>query len=148
MVDKLIYIDKGEILTLKYLESVHPSEVHPKADHWKEIFRLLKDNKLSDPGLFTDNYFVSDDKRLLIIEEYNLSMNQLRNIKFDEDVIHNLRLFDLEKRKTGKFSQITGGRFQIMSCNGDKIVFHKIYDDKTIEYETQLKDIVLNDISV
>jgi hypothetical protein len=146
MNDVLLCLEKGRFLTLKYIGSIHPAEVHIKADHWKFIFQLYCDNKLFDKGLFTDRHFISDDGYLLILEEYAPSITDQSNIKSDEDVILNLRFFDFKNHTTGKFSKITGGRFLVKSYMDGVVVFQKVYNDKRIEYETKIENIGFKEI--
>ena len=133
-------------MTLKYVESIHPSKVHPRADHWKNIFKLYRDENPIDNGLFTDHYYLSSKRKTLILEEYGLSIDDMKRIQFDEDIILNLRLFDFNNQRTGRFSKITGGGFSIKDIKENKVIFQKVYYDKTIEYETTLGDIDMDKI--
>ena len=136
-----LYIDSEKILRLELQEAVHPILVHPKADHWNFIYKIYRQQVLFDFGLFTNNYLISEHRQVLIIEEYNISILDKDNIKTDNDVIKNLRLFDFQKNKTGKFSKLTGGSFLLQSFTDNNFVFSKQYSDKTAEFEIDIKSI-------
>jgi hypothetical protein len=144
--DILIYLDTGKVFILKYLDFVHPIEVHPQADHHEFIFQLYRNNKKFDKGFFKDIYFVSEDKKVLILVEYDQSITRKSKIRLRDDIILNLRLFDFENHKTGKFSKIAKGVFLVKSYNDKKVIFQKIYSDKSVEYETRIEDIDFKDI--
>ncbi|HTN46117.1 MAG TPA: hypothetical protein VL098_07175 [Flavipsychrobacter sp.] len=140
-----LYIDSDKILRLEFQEAIHPTSVHLKADHWSFVYKLYRDRVLFDFGLFNSNYFVCEERKVLIIEEYNLSILDKENIKVDEDVIKNLRLFDFRTNRTGRFSKLTGSSFLLQKIINDTFVFSKQYSDRTSEFEIDLASIPLFD---
>jgi len=140
-----LYIDSDKILRLEFLEAIHPILVHLKADHWNFIYKLYCDNVLFDFGLFNSNYFICKQRQILIIEEYNLSILDNQNIKVDDDIVKNLRIFDFRTNKTGRFSKLTGGSFLIQRFIDDTLFFSKQYSGSTSEFEIDLVSISLFD---
>jgi hypothetical protein len=140
-----LYINRDKILWLEFQDAVHPTLVHPKADHWNFIYKLYCDQTLFDCGLYNNNYFVCEQQQILIIEEYNNVILDKDNINVDIDVIKNLRLFDFKKNKTGKFSKLAGNSFILHRLIGNKFIFSKKYLDRTSEFEIELSNIQLFD---
>jgi len=141
-----LYIDADRILRLVFQDAVHPTAIHPKADHWNFVYRIYSDMFLLDSGLYSSNYFICEQRRILIIEEYHDSIMDKENIRVDDDIVKNLRLFDFKNCKTGKFSKLTGGSFLLQRLAGNKFIFSKQYSDKTLEYEVDITSIQLIDI--
>lgn len=141
MEDIQLYISKGTVLRLEFLDVVHPTLVHIKADHWNFIYQLYRDDKLIDSGLFTPNYLIIEERQLLIIQEYDTSILNKENIKTDQDLVFNLRLFDFSKGKTGRFSKLTGGNFKLEKLVDSILIFHKQYQDVTKEFEVNINEI-------
>jgi hypothetical protein len=141
-----LYIDKDKILRLEFQDAVHPTAIHPKADRWNFIYRIYSDKVLLDYGLYSSNCFICEQRRILIIEEYHDSISDKENIRVDDDIVKNLRLFDFKNGKTGKFSKLTGGSFLLQRLADNKFIFNKQYSDKTLEYEVDIASIQLIDI--
>lgn len=142
------YINNEEVLRLELLDAIHPILVNVKADHWHFIYKIYHINTLYDYGLFSNNYLICKKRRVLIIEEYNNSVLNKNQIKTDEDVIKNLRIFDLINNKTGKFSKLSSGSFLLYKIDGDTLYYSKRYPDKTSEFEVNLTEIELAKIGV
>ncbi|ESU19454.1 hypothetical protein FEDK69T_31700 [Flavobacterium enshiense DK69] len=142
MKDEIIYLNPQNILHLKLFKAIHPTEVHPKADHWKFIFQLYSSNgeKIHN-GYFTNNFLAIEKEEVLLIEQYDESILNEESIKTDEDVITKLRVFNFEKNITGNFSKLIGGGFLIKSFSTEKIIYSKVYYDKTAEFEISLGNI-------
>jgi hypothetical protein len=146
MNDIQLYISKETNLRLKFFEAVHPTLVHPKADHWKFIYRLYHGDKLFDNGLFAPNYLIDEERQLLFIQEYDASILNQECIETDDDVIFNLRLFDFLENKTGKFSKLTGGSFKMHKLVDNIFIFRKQYENVTKEYEVDIDKISMVEI--
>lgn len=147
MDDIQLYISRGTLLRLKFLDAVHPTLVHIKADHWNFIYQLYRGDKLFDSGLFKANYSINKERQLLFIEEYDVSILDKESIKTDDDVISNLRLFDFSKGKTGRFSKLTGGSFKMEKLVGSILIFQKEYQDVTKEFEVNIGEINMVEIA-
>ena len=140
-----LYINSKNLLQLVFQDAVHPALVHPKADHWNFIYKIYCDQVLFDNGLYNNNYIICEQRQLLIIEEYDFKILDKDSIKIDDDVVKNLRLFDFNKNKTGKFSKLTGGRFLLRKLIDDNFIFSKQYSDKISEFEIDITQIKLVD---
>ncbi len=140
-----LYSNHETILRLEFLDAVHPTEVHQRAEHWNFIYQIDRDQILFDSGLFSNNYFIAEQQNLLIIEEYDTSILDKESIQHDEDVIKHLRIFDFKNRKTGKFSKLTGHSFLLQRLEGSRFIFSKQYADRTTEFEIDLASIAMVD---
>jgi hypothetical protein len=141
-----IYINKESILKLELIDAVLPSLLNIKADHWHHIYEIYCDNRKLGRGLYANNYFTCERRQILIIEEYSKSILNKENIKMDEDVIKNLRIFDFRKNKIGRFSKLTGGSFLMQELVENKFIFSKKYPDKTVGFDIDISKISLEDI--
>lgn len=140
-----LYIDNGTILRLEFLDAVHPTQVHQRAEHWNFIYQLYHNQALFNSGLFNNNYFIDAQQQLVIIEEYDSSILDKEAIEHDEDVIRNLRIFDFKNNKTGTFSKLTGHSFLLQRLDDTNFIFSKQYTDRTTEFEIDLASIMMVD---
>jgi len=146
MEDIQLYINESQVLRLKFFEAVYPALVHIKADNWRFIYKLFHGDNLIDSGLFNSNYLINEQRQILVLEEYNTSILSKTDIRTDEDVRLNLRMFDFVKNKTGRFSKLSGGSFGLQSFKNDKIIYCKKYSDQTAEFEIDIAKIQLDDM--
>ncbi|KAA5536440.1 hypothetical protein F0919_01880 [Taibaiella lutea] len=140
-----LYIDSGNVLRLQFHDAVHPELVPIKADHWNAIYKIYHHQTLFDHGLFSNNYFICKQRKLLIIEEYNRTILDKDSIKTDDDVIKNLRLFDFKSNKTCRFSKLTGGSFLLQKFVDNNFIFSKQYSGKISEFEIDITSTILVD---
>ena len=138
-----LYIDTNNIFRLQFKDAVHPTLINQRAEHWNFIYQMFHDQILFDSGFFNNNYFVSEQYRILIIEEYHPSILDKNKIETDNDVIKNLRFFDFKNNNTGKFSKLTGGTFLLTKLVDNFFIFSKRYMDKTVEFEIDISKINL-----
>jgi len=142
-----LYIDQAHVLNLTFLTAVHPARVPLKADHWRFVYQLFHNRLLLDAGLFSATYFICEQRKILILEEYAAAISNQESIQTDDDVTLNLRLFDFENYKTGKFSILTGGLYLPHRFAGSHFIFSKCYTDRTVEFEVDITRIPLVDIT-
>ena len=143
MEDILLNIGQETRLRLKFFEAVHPTLVPIKADDWRFIYRLYNGDRLFDSGLFTSDFLINEERQLLFLQEYSTFLLDRERIKTDDDVVFNLRLFDLKNGNTGKFSTLTGGYFKLQALVGNNLIFKKQYQGVTKEFEVDIEAITL-----
>jgi hypothetical protein len=146
--ENLIYINPELVLELRFIDAVSPSLVPIKADRLYPVYKLYRDDLLVDVGLFSIYYFQVPERQMLIIAEYEHRFLVKGNIKYDSDVILNLRLFNFETMQSGRFSKVSGGGFKVKGLEGSNLIFSKLYPDKSVEFEIGLEHIPMFSIVI
>ncbi|MDO4878482.1 MAG: hypothetical protein Q3966_04195 [Neisseria sp.] len=138
-----LYIDAENILFLHLEDYVSPCMLPSKADIWYPLYRLFKDGRPADEGVFDNRPFIDEGRRILILQQYRSNILQPALFRYPEDAHAFLRLFDFANKESGCFSAISGGSFRVLGLDDEKIVYAKQYAGRTEEYECLRRDITM-----
>lgn len=143
MILKDIQIElKNNQVSLVFVDVVIPTHTEVKAEQMFYLYQLYSmANKLLSERFFTSYYFVDLERNYLILEVYDPSICKKENIKYTNDIICSLMLFDFKDKKTAIFSKIKDGSFSVKEFTDSLIVFNKHKLGTTSEFEVEIKNL-------